>query len=114
LEFWHLEQSRESEPGSPAYFHLFHAQAFGLHPAGAKFIRTPTGMALIREWIRSGGEFGADPYGRLLRGLYLAVHHYAERLETGRVERPRRPRFPGHRSPDSAGGADARTTTEDE
>jgi hypothetical protein len=88
LAFWHLEQSRESEAGSPAYFHLFHAQAFGLHPAGSEFIRTPAGRALLGEWLRSGGDPESRSYGRLLRGLYLAVFHYADRRERERTERP--------------------------
>jgi hypothetical protein len=87
LAFWHLEQSRESEVCSPSYFHLFHAQSFGLHPAGSLFIQTSTGRALIGDWIRSGGESSAEPYGRLLRGLYLAVYHYMERLDSSRIER---------------------------
>lgn len=95
LEFWHLEQSRESEPGSPAYFHLFHAQSFGLHPAGSLFIQTPTGKSLIGEWIQSGGLWGSDSFGRMLRGLYLTVFHYNERLDSGRMCRPQHSRAKG-------------------
>lgn len=88
LRFWHLEQSRETTPGSPSFFHLFRGHTFGLHPAGAMFIQTATGKSLVGDWIQNGGIWKSGSYGRLLRGLALAVHHYKERLDSSRKDRP--------------------------
>ena len=96
LAFWHQEQSRRpSDPGAPAYFHLFHGHSIGLHPAGSGLIRTPTGKSLLGTWVRAACEPDLTSanaahrraaavdlgraYGRLLRGLLLAAFFYAGR-----------------------------------
>jgi hypothetical protein len=106
-EFWHLEQTREANPGEAHYFHLFHAHVFGLHPAGAAFVGTAAGKVLLGEWVQaacdpelmaatSADRRAADvqisrAYGRLLRGLLLGVYDYAGRRSDINETRKGRP-----------------------
>lgn len=75
LRLWHLDQASESHLGDLAYFHLFHGHAFGLHPAAALFLSTPTGRELVGSWLAT--ECLHQAFGRLLYGMLIAVYHYA-------------------------------------
>lgn len=83
--FWQLDLRRPAAETAAAYFHVFHGHVFGLHPAGADFIRTSTGRGLLGEWLAAGGR--EPEYRRLLHGLYLAVYHYANRHQAGKLAR---------------------------
>ena len=88
LRLWHLDQAEESTLGEQALFHLFHAHVFGLHPAPALLLRTPSGRALMGRWL-------ADPssgrWEQLLHGLYLATYVYWGCREQTAFERRKQP-----------------------
>lgn len=81
---WHLDLCGPPLPGRRR-FHLFHGHVFGLHPAAASFIQTPTGAAMIGAALREGDVGPA--FRRLLSGLLLAVFDYAEHMQLMTVTR---------------------------
>jgi hypothetical protein len=93
LRLWHLDQAEESNLGEQALFHLFHGHIFGLHPAGALLLQTPTGREALGHWI-------ADPtaahWGSLLHAIYLATHVYLGRREQAALERRKQPVLAGN------------------
>lgn len=76
LRFWHLDQVSEAAEGDFADFHLFHGHVFALHPASAALLCTAAGRDLTGEWLQNRAS--AESFGRLLHGIYVAVHHYAQ------------------------------------
>ena len=74
--FWHLDHCMPSNQPELMNFHLFHGHVFALHPACGTFIQTQIGCELLGDWLE-------DPRpprsGRLLHGLFVAMHHYAQR-----------------------------------
>lgn len=104
LSFWHLEPTRASRNPNVSS-HLFHAGTFATHPAGASFIGTTDGQALLGQWLESvlrkqkrkrkkneppfehSDAYRGREYGRLLRGILLAVYDYAVRRLTANEDR---------------------------
>ncbi len=88
LRLWHLDQAEESNLGEQALFHLFHGHVFGLHPASALVLQTPTGRQVLGQWI-------ANPtvalWESLLHAIYLATHIYLGRREQIAFERRKQP-----------------------
>lgn len=76
---WHLDPCMAANEAG-TLFHLFHGHVFGLHPGTGIFVRTKVGTELIGE-VLEGAEPG-PAFGRLLNGLLIAMHHYADRHET--------------------------------
>jgi hypothetical protein len=89
LRLWHLDQASESNLGEVANFHLFHGHAFALHPATALFISTPVGSELIGSWLSTSCSNPA--FGRLLHGIFVAVHHYAGLRDEAAQRRRKQP-----------------------
>ncbi|MCA9118303.1 MAG: hypothetical protein KDA79_24735, partial [Planctomycetaceae bacterium] len=89
-KLWHLDQCWQGDDEGRSNFHLFHGHIFGLHPACADFVETPTGRQLIGEWLASGHDpscgqavgipdSAAPQFERLLGGILIAVMAYASR-----------------------------------
>jgi hypothetical protein len=89
LRLWHLDQASESNLGAVAFFHLFHGHAFALHPAAALFLSTPVGRELAGSWLTTGCTNRA--FGRLLHGIFVAVHHYAGLRDEATQRRRKQP-----------------------
>jgi hypothetical protein len=89
LRLWHLDQASESNLGEAAYFHLYHGHAFALHPATALFLSTPVGRELVGSWLATGCSNRA--FGRLLYGIFVAVHHYAGLRDEAAQRRRKQP-----------------------
>lgn len=79
LGLWHFDQVDDQGPNAPAYWHLFHGHVFALHPASGHFLCTSSGRALVGDWLQHPGC--EEAFGRLLHGIYIAVHHYAGQRE---------------------------------
>jgi hypothetical protein len=114
-EFWHTDPSWEV-PDADANEHLFHGHVFGLHPAGALFLRVPAGRQVVGERLSLRRHINADrgsdgrlwsaipdlpggetpptdseaiAFGRVLSGYAAAVFHYAQqRSEISDARRP--------------------------
>lgn len=76
---WHLDLCGPPLPGKQR-FHLFHGHVFGLHAGTALFAQTQAGAELIGAALREGDVGPA--FRRLLSGLLVALHDYADRGET--------------------------------
>jgi hypothetical protein len=92
LRLWHLDQAEESNLGEEALFHLFHGHVFGLHPASALLLRTPSGRALMGRWV---AEPTPTNWESLLHALFLATHLYLGGHEQAASERRRQPELVG-------------------
>jgi hypothetical protein len=89
LQFWHLEQVEEAAEGSLANFHLFHGHVFALHPASGEMLRTAEGRALVGDWLSHPAD--DQSFGRLLHGIHVAVHHYAQHRDEQASRRKKQP-----------------------
>lgn len=87
---WHLDQ-REPSNRDDCDFHLFHGHIFALHSAAGNFVNTKTGGELTAAWLKEGGDGPA--FRRLLHGLLVAIHHYAERNQLYALLRKKSPDF---------------------
>lgn len=95
---WHLEQC-SAEDRRRNRFHLFHGHIFGLHPGTGVFAQTQTGRELIGAALREGVVGSA--FRRLLTGIVIAMHDYADRSETiGDARRHRPEEISGERLDD--------------
>lgn len=70
---WHTDKVQHSHEFPTQYAHRFHGHVFGLHPATALFISTPTGRSLIADYLLRDHE---EPYTRMINGIALAITHY--------------------------------------
>ncbi len=70
---WHTDRVHACHEYPNQYAHLFHGHIFGLHPASAAFMSTPTGKKLIGDCLLDDSQ---ETYELLLNGLDLAVYHY--------------------------------------
>lgn len=92
LRLWHLDQVSESS--ADAYFHLFHGHIFALHPATALFLSTSMGRELVGSWLKRDSK---RTFGRLLHGIFVAVHLYAGLREAVAQRRRKQPKTFGGR-----------------
>jgi hypothetical protein len=76
---WHFDIQRGAAETDRARFHLFHGSIFSLHPACGNFMLTESGPALVGAWLAD--HHSVPKYQRLLHGLLVALHQYAERHE---------------------------------
>ncbi len=96
---WHLDLHEGPETNLLPNSRLFHGHVFALHPACANFVLTGTGCELI-------GEFLTDPsskpaFHRLLNGLCIAMHDYAQRNDLYALLRKKQPEGMGEHDVDS-------------
>lgn len=81
-KLWHLDQVMPANETNATLFHLFHGHIFGLHPAGADFIRTTTGQEIIGDLILNPED---DNYHqKFLNGFCLACYQYADRHQVSK------------------------------
>lgn len=57
-----------------ADFHLFHGHVFALHPGLGPFLQTPTGGALVGDYLQADGD--DLPFRRLLHGIWVGLIDY--------------------------------------
>ena len=84
----HCQQRRKANDTDEHDFHLFAGHVFGLHPAGATFIRTEAGRKLIGDYLQNPDPNTTWP--RLLAGLLIAVYQYAGRRKAVADDRAKR------------------------
>lgn len=86
--FWQLDQTQVSVEYPNHYAHLFHGHIFGLHPASATFMQTPTGRRLTGDWLLDDSQAN---YERLICGLMVACSHYTDVYEQIQLDRSTHP-----------------------
>ncbi|QDT87387.1 hypothetical protein [Gimesia chilikensis] len=81
-KLWHLDQAMPANETNATHFHLFHGHIFGLHPAGADFIRTAIGQEILGDLILNPED---DNYHqKFLNGFCLACYQYADRHQVSK------------------------------
>ncbi|REJ65892.1 MAG: hypothetical protein DWQ31_16480 [Planctomycetota bacterium] len=83
-QLWHFDRCQESIERDDAYFHLFHGQIFGLHPACGPLLQTECGTELFAEWLVAGT---LQSYRRVLRAIAVAVNYYGEQYDVAKLLR---------------------------
>jgi hypothetical protein len=105
LEYWHQQIVILDPNDSDSRNYPFHGHCFGLHPASGRFLKTQRGRELVGAWLNVAVktdfatqlEYSAwkvalthlPEFGRMLRGYFLAYHHYYSRRDDANFNRRR-------------------------
>lgn len=91
VETWHLAPCIATDRGY-GRFYWFHGHVFGLHPAGAMLMQTPTGRRIVGEYLMAqSADDLQDHGGRLRHAMSRAVMVYMQRRGEERDRRKQRP-----------------------